>query len=110
MIGVECRTPDERNAVIEKALGDGHFVILSNTGALMTADKTIAMTVFVGITQKMASMLDEEVIIYYCKDAADRDCLAILPKTAGVISMYGITAEEFNMADGNLHKIERTVN
>lgn len=109
MILIEFNGHEEKDGIIKKALADGHFPMVGACNVLVSANKETALAVFHRTVELAAQKENDDVVIYFCKDAAGRDCLAIFPMTPKAIVLYGVDAEELGAESSNMTPLNRTI-
>lgn len=96
MIMIEVKTREERDKVIDKALGENHYVIYSIVGILVVHNPDLAVVMFQKLCQKAARALGEDTTaILEVLDDAGRTAISIHPNTAAGVFLYGMKNADF---------------
>lgn len=95
MIIVKTDTPQERHEVIDKALADGCYVLVSIAGAMVIGSKELAVTLFGRLASGVASMGEDDTIpIMSVLDDRRMTCVGFACATPAAVFLYGVPDSE----------------
>lgn len=97
MIRVVATSPEDRDAVVDKALSEGHHAIVtSSAGILVIADKALAAEIFQRLSSALAIELGVEgLVLYAATDNKNRDCISAAAETPASMLLYGVDNDYF---------------
>lgn len=107
IVNITVGSREEADGHIDTALAAGVYPITNCTGVMLVQEREMAIVVFHAIVEKLARKLDQELVIYFCRDGKGRDCLSVMPNQPQGVQIYGVTAEEFDFPD--MRQIKRDI-